>query len=69
VTTALAPALDRKRLATLTARGALAGLFLCCIDSDVVPALYIVSHRALTREFPNTDDVERWLDLVTEKKS
>lgn len=59
---------DRKRLATLIARAALAGVVLHHTEGDFVPDIFIVSRWALTREFTDLDAVEHWLDLVTGKK-
>jgi hypothetical protein len=60
---------DEKRLTTLVARAALAGITLHRIQGDFVPLIYIVSRWSLTREFHRLDDVEAWLNLVTGKKS
>lgn len=60
---------DNKRLATLCARAALAGVTLHHTEGDFVPDLFIVSRWALTREFTDLDAVEKWLDLVTGKKA
>lgn len=62
--------LDRKRLATLTARAALAGITLQCIEGDFGADIFIVTHPhwALTRQLESLDEVERWLDQVTGKK-
>lgn len=60
---------DRKRLATLCARAALAGITLHHIEGDFVPNVFIVSKWALTREFTDLDAVEKWLDLVTGRKA
>ncbi|MDR6535590.1 hypothetical protein [Variovorax soli] len=61
-------AVDQKRLATLTATAALAGIILHHTEGDFVPNIFIVSRWALTREFTDLDAVEAWLDLVTGKK-
>lgn len=66
--TTLTPA-EQKRLTTLTARAALAGVILHHTQGDFVPHLFIVSRWALTREFTDLDAVERWLDLVTGAKA
>ncbi len=60
---------EQKRLATLTARAALAGVILHHTEGDFVPHLFIVSRWALTREFTDLDAVDRWLDLVTGKRA
>lgn len=60
---------EQKRLTTLTARAALAGVTLHHAEGDFVPHLFIVSRWALTREFTDLDAVDRWLDLVTGSKS
>jgi hypothetical protein len=54
-----------KRLSTLTARCAFAGVTLYPIENDHGKTVYIVSRWALTRELPDLDAVERWLDKVT----
>lgn len=61
--------LQEKRLATLVARAALAGVTLHHTEGDFVPDLYIVSRWALTREFTDLDAVERWLDAVTGERA
>lgn len=61
--------IDHKRLATLTARAALAGVILYHTEGDFVPDIFIVSRWALTREFTDLDAVEAWLDLVMGKKA
>lgn len=60
-------AVDQKRLATLCARAALAGITLRHLEGDFVPNLFIVSKWALTRDFTDLDAVEQWLDMVTGK--
>ena len=59
-------AADEKRLATLRARCALAGVTLHAFEGDFGPA-YVVTRWHLTRELSNLDDVEKWVDLVTGK--
>ena len=54
-----------KRLSTLTARCAFAGVTLYPIENDHGKTVYIVSRWALTRELPDLDAVERWLDKMT----
>ena len=60
---------DQKRLATLTARAALAGIAMHHIEGDFVPDIFLVTKWALTREFTDLDAVERWLDMVTGRKA
>ena len=62
-------AIDQKRLATLTARAALAGITMHHIEGDFVPNIFLVTKWALTREFTDLDAVECWLDMVTGKKA
>jgi len=57
--------LQAKRLATLKARFALAGITLCAIENDHGETVYIVSRWALTRELESLDAVEAWLTQVT----
>jgi len=54
-----------KRLATLTARCALAGTTLNPIEDDHGKIAYVVSRLALTRELADLDTVECWLVMVT----
>lgn len=56
---------DRKTLATLRARAALAGVTLYAIENDHGKTVYIVSKWALTRQLDSLDAAENWLDLVT----
>lgn len=51
-----------KRLATLTARAALAGVTLTTTDDDSGQRVYIVSRWALTRALPSLDAMEQWLN-------
>jgi hypothetical protein len=54
-----------KRLATLTARCALAGVTLHAIEDDHGKTVYIVSRWALTRELPDLNAVESWVNQLT----
>jgi hypothetical protein len=56
---------DAKRLATLTARAALAGVTVTHLEGDLKPHVYIVSRWSLTREFTSLNDLEAWIDLVS----
>ena len=60
---------DDKRLATLTAACALAGVTMIASTDDRGRPTYIVSRWALTRELPDLDAVEAWLDRVTGGRS
>lgn len=53
-----------KRFATLQARCALAGISLHKLENDQGATVYIVSRWALTRELPDLEAVESWLDKV-----
>jgi hypothetical protein len=54
-----------KRLSTVTARCALAGITLSPIEDDHGKTVYIVSRLALTHELAALGAVECWLDDVT----
>jgi hypothetical protein len=56
---------DQKRLATIQAHCALAGVVLHQIDNDHGKTVYIVSRWALTRELADLDAVSVWLEAVT----
>lgn len=56
---------DQKRLATLSARAALAGVVLYIIEGDFGKTVYIVSRWNLTRQLDSLDAVQAWLDQVT----
>jgi len=58
-----------KRLATLRARAALAGVTLYAIDDDRGKPVFIVSRWELTRQLDSLDAVEAWLNLVTEAQA
>lgn len=60
-------AYDSKRLATLTARAALAGVVVHAIESDFGGAEFIVSKWALTKSLCSLDALEVWLDRVAGK--
>lgn len=55
---------EAKRLATATARAALAGITLRPIEDDGGRRVFIVSRWAFTRQLDSLDAVEAWLDLV-----
>ena len=55
----------QKRLATLRAQCALAGVVLHQIENDHGKTVYIVSKWALTRELADLDAVSAWLEKVT----
>lgn len=62
----VAPAADSgKRLATLRARAALAGVVLHAIVGDDGRPLYVLTRWHLTRELRTLDEVEAWLAQVT----
>lgn len=62
----IAPASDSgKRLATLRARAALAGVTLYAIEGDFGRPLYVLTRWHLTRELRTLDEVEAWLAQVT----
>lgn len=56
---------DQKRLATLRARAALAGVALYSIEGDDGRPLYVLTRWHLTRELRTLDEVDAWLDKVT----
>jgi hypothetical protein len=56
---------DSKRLATLRAQAALAGVTLHEIEGDDGRPIYIVTRSHLTRELRALNDVEAWLLRVT----
>lgn len=67
IQSAFAPPLcdaDRKRLATLAARAALASVQLFTIEGDNGRPLFVATRWALTRSFEDLDAVSRWLDMV-----
>lgn len=64
----LATALDAKKLATATARAALAGITLQVIEGDDGRPEMVASRWALSKRFNDLADVERWLDQVTGAK-
>lgn len=55
----------QKKLATLRARAALAGVSLHTIENDHGETVYIVSKWNLTRELADLDALETWLNRVT----
>jgi hypothetical protein len=58
------PDADRKRLATLTARAARAGITLHAIDDDAGALLLVASRWALTCKLHSLDEAEAWLNRV-----
>lgn len=54
-----------KRFATAQARAALSGATLYRIEDDRGAEVYVVSKWALTRELPDLESVETWLDRIT----
>lgn len=55
----------QKRLTTLRARAAKAGVHLHIFDDeDTGQTVYIVSRWALTRQLESLDAAEKWLDMV-----
>lgn len=55
---------DEKRLATLRARAALAGITLHVMEGDAGRPQYIVSRWALTKALDSLEDLQAWLDRV-----
>ncbi|MDO8262192.1 MAG: hypothetical protein Q7T21_03095 [Gallionella sp.] len=56
---------DQKRLATLRARAAMAGVVLHAIEGDCGEMIYIFSRWSMTRQLESIESAERWLDGVT----
>jgi hypothetical protein len=56
---------EEKRLSTLMARAALAGIVVHGLENDHGQPVYIVSHWALTRELDSLDELQEWLERVT----
>ena len=57
---------EKKRLATLRARAAMAGVQLHVYgDEDTGQTVYLVSRWALTRQLESLDAAEAWLTQVT----
>ena len=57
-------ALDPKRLATLKARAALAGVVVHDLEDDRGQPEYIATKWALTKSLHSLDALEAWLDRV-----
>jgi hypothetical protein len=53
-----------KRLATAKARAAMVSACLYATENDRGQTVYIVTRWHLTRELPDLDAVDRWLDQV-----
>lgn len=64
VTTSVEP----KEFATAQARAALAGVIMYRIEADNGRPAYVVTRWALTRQFEDLQQVNRWLDMVTGKR-
>jgi hypothetical protein len=61
--------LDPKRLSTLRARAALAGVQLHVFDDeDTLKVIFIVSRWAMTKQLESLDAVSDWLDRVIGRK-
>ena len=58
----------QKRLATLQARAALAGVVVNAMENDHGSKVFIVSKWAMTRELPDIDSLESWLQRVGGEK-
>lgn len=56
--------LDRKALATQTARGALVGVTVYAMRDDRGKPEYIATRWALTKAFSSLADLAAWLDRV-----
>ncbi len=54
--------IDRKVIATLRARAALAGLTLLVVDDDRGKPLFVISRGALTKQLGTLDEVEAFLE-------
>ena len=64
------PVRNQKRLASLRARAAMAGVRIHVYpDSDTGATVYVVSRWAQTRQLESLDAAERWLDMVCGVKS
>lgn len=62
-----AAACEVKEFATAQARAALAGVTLYRIEADNGQPAYVVTRWALTRQFEDLQQVDRWLDMVSGK--
>ncbi len=60
---------DAKREATAVARAALAGITVHRSTTEAGQAEWIASRWSLTRAFSDLDELERWLDMVTGRKT
>lgn len=58
---------DLKRLCTLNAQAALAGVTLHKLDGDFGVPIYVASRWAMTKQLESLDEVEAWLARVTGK--
>ena len=54
-----------KRVSTLRARAALAGVVIHVIEGDSGETLYIFSRWELCRQLDSIEAAERWLDAMT----
>jgi hypothetical protein len=57
---------DTKRLETLRARAALAGVVLHAVENDAGQRTYILTKWALTRDLDSLEAVSAWLDSVAD---
>ena len=62
------PDSDAKRFATAQARAALRGMVVHCIENDTGRVTFIATFHALTKQFGDLAEVERWLDHVDGKR-
>lgn len=60
----LREALDRKRLSTLSARAALAGIAVHVLDTDTGTVEFIATRWSLTKAFDSLDALAFWLDTL-----
>ena len=59
--------IELKRLCTLQAGAALAGVTLHKLDGDFGVPIYVASRWAMTKQLESLDEVEAWLVRVTGK--
>ena len=64
ITTHIDSTTDAKRLASLRARAAIAGIVLHAIENDCGKTVYIFTKWATTREIDSIGIAEMWLDMV-----
>jgi hypothetical protein len=58
-----------KRLASAKARAALAGIGLVESTDDHDRSVFVVSKSAMTKQLPDLDAFDRWLEQVTGKRA